>query len=87
MSAPLLPSMEQTEERRAQVLHAFHHEGNEPGMVHPHALPVFEHDHWWVICGPCGATWDAVDTETEGGEETFDFERINDGDGSCEYRS
>lgn len=50
---------------------------------HENLSAAFEHGHWWVVCGACGAQWSAEDQE--GGNEVFGigFEEVSAGDESC----
>lgn len=58
-------------------------------MVSPHAADHehiecnYEHGQHWIACLPCGALWSVVDSEGGPTIDGFDFEEIEDGDGSC----
>ena len=49
--------------------------------IHEGCTPVFEHNQWFVSCGPCGAIWSVVDVE--GGQNDLDLEGLESGDESC----
>lgn len=44
----------------------------------------FEHGQHWIICLACGAQWSVVDAVGGESVDGFDFERVSEGDGSCE---
>lgn len=73
----LLPSQINDPKMEATIAEAFR-------AQHPEhtGTATFEHDHWWVCCGPCGAQFDAVDTESG-----FGFEMVTEGDGWCDGSS
>jgi hypothetical protein len=78
----MLRSQKHTEAVRVTVEEAFH--VSDLGTIHPEALAVFEHGHWWIDCGPCGAQWDAVDAAGSDSIGGFSFEQVSLGDGFCE---
>lgn len=52
--------------------------------IHENCNPYFEHGQWWVVCGPCGATWSVVDVGHHFGDEgDIDLEEVDNGDDSC----
>ncbi len=55
------------------------------GMLGDHRRldTVYEHGHWWIVCGNCGAQWDAVDASGPGSAAGFGFEMVTQGDGDC----
>jgi hypothetical protein len=53
--------------------------------IHENCNPYFEHGQWWIVCGPCGATWSVVDVGHHLGDEgDLDLEQIDHGDDSCQ---
>jgi len=53
--------------------------------IHENCNPYFEHGQWWIVCGPCGATWSVVDVGHHMGDEgDLDLEQIDNGDDSCQ---
>lgn len=77
-----MPLPLQSDDRSAAVgrraVKAFHSTGG----THK-ARPVFEHGHWWIVCGRCGAQWSVVDAVGPGAINGFGFEQVSDGDGYC----
>jgi hypothetical protein len=51
--------------------------------IHENCNPYFEHDQWWVVCGPCGAIWSVVDVGNLA-ESGLDLEAVEMGDDSCQ---
>ncbi len=49
--------------------------------IHEGCTPIFEHNQWFVTCGPCGAIWSVIDVE--GGQNDLDLEELESGDDSC----
>lgn len=68
-------------ERRimAAAIRFFHFPG-----PHHHIQVDFEHGHWWATCTDCGAQWSVVDAEGPGSFDGFSFERVSEGDESCQ---
>lgn len=77
-----MKSDQNTERRRDEVIDAFL--DSDHGLVHDEALPVFEHGHWWINCGSCGAQWSVVDATGGDSVGGYGFEEVSTGDGSCD---
>lgn len=65
----------------ARILDAFN--ASEHTEKHGGCAVNYEHGQHWISCCPCGALWSVVDAEGRGSIDGFDFEEIEDGDGSC----
>jgi hypothetical protein len=77
-----LKTEQNTPEMEAQVAQLA--QTNPLTEIHENCNPYFEHGQWWVVCGPCGATWSVVDVgQFIGDEGDIDLEEIDNGDGSC----
>lgn len=76
--------MENTPKMEKRILDAAD-ASSEVGSLHSTSLTAdFEHGRWFVTCLPCGAQWSVVDAVGGRSVDGFDFERITEGDGSCE---
>lgn len=73
-----LKTTQNTPEREEEILTLFcGYDG------HQQMSPVFEHGHWWIICSPCGASWDVCDAEGVGTINGYSLEQVSEGDGYC----
>lgn len=52
--------------------------------VHENCNPAYEHGQWWIICGPCGASWAVEDATGGQSYNGLDLEEVDAGDGSCQ---
>src|SRR5208283_6081005 len=52
--------------------------------VHENCNPAYEHDQWWIICSPCGASWAVEDATGGQSYNGLDLEEVDAGDGSCQ---
>ncbi len=41
---------------------------------------AFEHDSWWILCKPCGASWGVHDAVGGDAVDGFGFEQIDEGE-------